>query len=173
MRCAVALTLLGIAALVLPSVAAPAQPKHSNAKTVKAHAASKGKSHTRTRRRSRSRRHVAVRPSFQLHPDPGRYQQIQQALATRGYFKGTANGVWKDDSVDALRRFQTDQKITDNDGKINALSLNALGLGAKHDSSYLSPTAVAGAIPAADLPPPPSEQPAPPDASATPPSSPH
>lgn len=155
MRCAVALTLLGIAALVLPSVAAPAQPKHSHAKTVKASTASKSKSHTATRRRSRSRRHVVVRPSFQLHPDPDRYQQIQQALAARGYFKGTVNGVWGDDSVDALRRFQTDRKISDNDGKINALSLNALGLGAKHDSSYLSPTAVAGAIPSADLPPPP------------------
>lgn len=172
MRCAVALTLLGIVALVLPSVAAPAQPKHSNAKTVKASTASKSKSHTRARR-NRSRRHVVVRPSFQLHPDPERYQQIQQALASRGYFKGAVNGVWGDDSVDALRRFQTDRKINDNDGKINALSLNALGLGAKHDNSYLSPTAVAGAIPSADLPPPPSEQPAPSDASPTPPSSAH
>lgn len=159
MRCAVALALLGMAALVLPSVAAPAKHKSSNAPVVKA--SSKSKSHSRSRRRSRRR--VVVGPSFQLHPDPERYQQIQQALAARGYFKGNANGVWGDDSIDALRRFQTDRKISDNEGKINALSLNALGLGAKHDNSYLSPSAVAGAIPSPDLPPPPTEQAAPTD----------
>ncbi len=168
MRCAVALTLLGMAALVLPSIAAPAKHKSSHVKTVKTssvNTSSKGKGHSRSRRRSARR--VVVGPSFQLHPDPQRYQQIQQALAARGYFKGNANGVWGDDSVDALRRFQTDHKISDNEGKINALSLNALGLGAKHDSSYLSPRAVAGAIPSPDLPPPPTEQAAPAD--ATPP----
>lgn len=73
-------------------------------------------------------------PSYQLHPDPERYQQIQQALADRGYFKGEANGTWGDDSVDALRRFQTDQKLPD-DGKITALSLTGLGLGPRHDGS--------------------------------------
>lgn len=78
--------------------------------------------------------HAAPAPSYQLHPDPERYQTIQKALADRGYFKGDPNGTWGDDSVDALRRFQADQKI-DNDGKIDALSLIALGLGPKHDGS--------------------------------------
>jgi Putative peptidoglycan binding domain len=75
--------------------------------------------------------HVAPAPSYQLHPDPARYQEIQRALADRGYFKGEPTGEWKDDSVDALRRFQADQKI-DNDGKIDSLSLIGLGLGPKH-----------------------------------------
>lgn len=166
MRCAVALTLLGMAALVLPSMAAPAKHRSSHAKAVKissVKASSNSKGRSRSHRR-RSTRHVVVGPSFQLHPDPERYQQIQQALAARGYFKGNANGVWGNDSVDALRRFQTDHKISDNEGKINALSLNALGLGARHDSSYLSPNAVAGTIPSAGLPPPPTEQAAPTDA---------
>ena len=169
MRCAVALTLLGMAVLVLPSMAAPAKHTSSSAKAVKTSSgksSSKSKSHSRSRRRSTRR--VVVGPSFQLHPDPERYQQIQQALAARGYFKGNANGVWGDDSVDALRRFQTDHKISDNEGKINALSLNALGLGARHDSSYLSPNAVAGAIPSPDVPPPPTEQAAPTDTTPAP-----
>ena len=86
----------------------------------------------RTGKSARSRKPTA--PSYQLHPDPGRYQQIQQALAERGYFKGQPDGNWNDESVDALKRFQTDQKL-EPDGKINALTLNGLGLGAKHDGT--------------------------------------
>ena len=78
--------------------------------------------------------HAAPTPAYQLHPDPDRYQSIQKALADRGYFKGDLNGTWGDDSTDAMRRFQADQKI-DNDGKIDALSLISLGLGPKHDGS--------------------------------------
>jgi hypothetical protein len=73
-------------------------------------------------------------PSYQLHPDTDRYQKIQQALAERGYFKGEANGEWKDDSVDALKRYQAASNLP-NDGKINSLSLIGLGLGPKHDGS--------------------------------------
>lgn len=146
MRCAVALALLGLAVTASLLTAAPAKQKHSHAKSAKASSsktrttrstAKHTSSHSRSRRR-RSRRHVAARPSFQLHPDPERYKQIQQALADRGFFKGDVNGVWGHDSVDALQRFQTARNITDNDGKINALSLNALGLGAKHEGGGLA-----------------------------------
>lgn len=92
-------------------------------------AASSGKS---THKAKKKRRHVAAAPSYQLHPDPDRYRQIQQALAARGYFKGTVSGEWNDDSVEALKHFQVDQKL-DGDGKIDALTLKGLGLGAKHD----------------------------------------
>ncbi len=85
-----------------------------------------------------TRKKRAVRgPSFQLHPDPDRYQEIQKALADRGYFKGEVNGQWGGDSVDALKRFQADQKLGD-DGKISALTLIGLGLGPKHDGSAVS-----------------------------------
>jgi len=114
--------------------------------------------------KSRGRRSASVRaprtpppPSYQLHPDPERYQQIQQALADRGYFKGEANGTWGDDSVDALRKFQTDQKLPD-DGKITALSLTALGLGPRHDGSTAStvpvqPPPTPDSLPTATTPP--------------------
>jgi len=90
----------------------------------------------------RVRTHVAPAPSYQLHPDPERYQQIQQALADKGYFKGEVNGQWGDDSVDALKRFQADQKL-DSDGHLNALSLIGLGLGPKHDGDVSIPTPAA------------------------------
>jgi hypothetical protein len=90
---------------------------------------------------------VAAAPSYQLHPDPERYQQIQQALAGKGYFKGAVNGQWGDDSVDALKRFQLDQKL-DNDGRLNALTLIGLGLGPKHDHDLSSPRpALAPSVP--------------------------
>ncbi len=106
-----------------------------------------------TQRRSSKRRRSARKaaPSYQLHPDPDRYQEIQKALADRGYFKGEVNGQWGDDSVDALKRFQADQKLP-NDGKINSLSLIGLGLGPKHNGPTASPEN--GAVSAAPEPPP-------------------
>jgi hypothetical protein len=76
--------------------------------------------------------------AYQSHPDPDRYQQIQQALADRGYFKGEVNGQWGDDSIDALKRFQVDQKL-DDDGHLTALTLTGLGLGPRHDSYVGAP----------------------------------
>ncbi len=78
---------------------------------------------------------TAPTPSYQLHPDAERYQQIQQALAAKGYFTGDVNGQWGDDSVDALKRFQADQKL-DDDGHLNALTLIGLGLGPKHEHAF-------------------------------------
>ena len=85
----------------------------------------------------------APAPSYQLHPDPERYGQMQQALADRGYYKGPINGEWNDESVDALRRFQVDKKIDDDaDGKVTALSLIGLGLGPRHGAELNSPAPV-------------------------------
>ena len=66
----------------------------------------------------------------QRTPTPDRYKEIQQALADKGYFRGTPDGAWNGESVDALKRFQKDQNL-DPDGKIGSLSLMALGLGPK------------------------------------------
>jgi peptidoglycan hydrolase-like protein with peptidoglycan-binding domain len=70
----------------------------------------------------------------QLAPTKDRYQQIQQALASKGYYSGEPNGAWGPDSVEALKRFQSDQNLTP-DGKLGSLSLIALGLGPKRLSA--------------------------------------
>ncbi len=125
-------------------------------------AAVSGRSTRHTRRQR-----VVPAPSFQLQPDPDRYQEIQKALSDKGYFKGEVNGQWGDDSVDALKRFQADKGLTD-DGKINALSLTGLGLGPKHDGSAVSAvpansTAAPATVPAnADAIPAPTASPSPP-----------
>jgi hypothetical protein len=67
-------------------------------------------------------------------PTPDRYKEIQDALASKGYLQSDdATGKWDQTSMDAMKRFQADQKL-DTTGKINSLSLIALGLGPKHDA---------------------------------------
>jgi hypothetical protein len=75
----------------------------------------------------------------QTAPTQARYREIQEALAAKGYLPAeAANGVWNQSSIDALKRFQVDQKI-ETTGKINSLSLIALGLGPKRDAVVLPP----------------------------------
>jgi Putative peptidoglycan binding domain len=75
----------------------------------------------------------------QLAPKPERYQEIQTALASKGYLKPEdANGAWNQRSVEALTKFQSEQNLGST-GKINSLSLIALGLGPRHDTVPASP----------------------------------
>jgi hypothetical protein len=97
--------------------------------------------------------------SYQQAPTPDRYKEIQQALASKGYFHGEPNGEWRPESADALKRFQADQSLMP-DGKINSLSLIALGLGpkrltAKSDAvlpSQVAPQATPPARPVSPMP---------------------
>lgn len=125
MRWACALVLLELAAVSLGAQSAAAVPSKT--------AAAKNSHH--------SKRRLIHNPkqTYQTHPDPERYQEIQKVLADRGYFKGEVNGQWGQDSIDALQRFQTDQKLP-NDGKISALTLTGLGLGPKHDGNDVTPS---------------------------------
>jgi peptidoglycan hydrolase-like protein with peptidoglycan-binding domain len=79
-----------------------------------------------------------VRPAPALRqttPTANRYREIQSALAAKGYLPPEqASGQWNDASADALKRFQADQNL-EATGKINSLSLIALGLGPKHDAN--------------------------------------
>jgi len=63
----------------------------------------------------------------QTTPSQERYKEIQDALAAKGYLKlEQADGTWGADSSEALKKFQVDQNI-EASGKINSLSLIALG----------------------------------------------
>jgi hypothetical protein len=75
----------------------------------------------------------------QLQPTPERYKEIQQALLAKGYLQPEqATGVWDQNSAGALKQFQATQNI-DASGKINSLSLIALGLGPKHEDTLPKP----------------------------------
>ena len=74
-----------------------------------------------------------------MAPTPDRYRQIQEALAAKGFLQAEdATGSWNQTSVDALKRFQAAQNIESN-GKINSLSLIALGLGPKREAVVKPP----------------------------------
>jgi peptidoglycan hydrolase-like protein with peptidoglycan-binding domain len=73
-----------------------------------------------------------------MQPTPERYKEIQQALVAKGYLKGEPTGTWNQESADAMRRFQQDQNINAS-GKIDSLSLIALGLGPKRASNTQPP----------------------------------
>lgn len=60
--------------------------------------------------------------------DSERVIQIQQALATRGFYAGQTTGVYDDATVDAMRRFQVSSKVAAT-GYPTAHSLKRLGLG--------------------------------------------
>jgi hypothetical protein len=77
----------------------------------------------------------------QLAPTPQRYKEIQEALAAKGYLNPEdADGVWNQASMDALKKFQAGQNL-DSTGKINSLSLIALGLGPKRETPPPKPPA--------------------------------
>ena len=77
----------------------------------------------------------------QLAPTTQRYKEIQEALAAKGYLKPEdANGTWTPASADALKKFQAGQNL-DSTGKINSLSLIALGLGPKRETAPPKPPA--------------------------------
>ena len=86
----------------------------------------------------------------QMTPSADRYREIQGALVSKGLLKPEdATGTWNQASSDALKKFQSDQNL-ESTGKINSLSLIALGLGPKRET--------ASAVPPKPLPPPPPGQ---------------
>jgi peptidoglycan hydrolase-like protein with peptidoglycan-binding domain len=112
------------------AVSAPAK---TTAKTTTAKTAPKSRTASSKTTKGKKTVRKASAPR-QLAPTKDRYQQIQQALASKGYYSGEPNGAWGPDSVEALKRFQADQNLTP-DGKLGSLSLIALGLGPKRLSA--------------------------------------
>jgi peptidoglycan hydrolase-like protein with peptidoglycan-binding domain len=126
--------------LSLAWAASPATPKKAPAKkpagkTTKSASAKKG---TAGSKKGSTRKATTWR-NRQMAPSPDRYRQIQEALAAKGFLRSEdATGSWNQNSIDALKRFQASQNIESN-GKINSLSLIALGLGPKRDAIVKPP----------------------------------
>jgi peptidoglycan hydrolase-like protein with peptidoglycan-binding domain len=128
-----ALILVALSAMAIPSFAATHRTQKKSSTT----------NSSRTSRKTKNSKHrvtASPRRWSQREPSPERYQEIQQALAAKGYYKGPVNGTWGPESAEALRRFQSDQNLVA-DGKIGSLSLIAMGLGPKRNLSAQSPAA--------------------------------
>ncbi|MEK7405715.1 MAG: peptidoglycan-binding protein [Acidobacteriota bacterium] len=152
---AVLCVLLGLSSPLFPATAQTSKAPRSSAKKVAPAPPSTAKKAAPTRKsapgkKTARRKAKPKTPSWrtgQQVPTRERYAEIQRVLAERGYFKSAVTGVWGPESVDALKRFQRDQNLEPS-GKLNSLSLIALGLGPSRDSNP---------PPASGLPPPASE----------------
>lgn len=132
------------AAPLMSGAAHPGAAQTSSSKTKKKHSSSKSKKKSRAK--------------AQTAPTPDRIKEIQSALQREGAYDGQPTGKWDAATADAMRKYQDKNGINPT-GKIDALSLEKLGLG--------SQTAGKGApVPVASAPAPAASSPA---ASADPP----
>jgi peptidoglycan hydrolase-like protein with peptidoglycan-binding domain len=113
----VALLLLGAAPLMV-SAAKPATAQSSK---------SKKSSKKRTSSRKSSRK---AKPAGQKAPAPDRIREIQSALQREGAMDGEPTGKWDDATIDGMKKYQEKQGLNPT-GKIDAPTLNKLGLGAE------------------------------------------
>jgi peptidoglycan hydrolase-like protein with peptidoglycan-binding domain len=108
-------------------------PRKRRVKTAASRKASLRTVSTPTSRKRRYRRHYRYRRyryRGPLHPSQERITEIQSALARNGYYEGDPNGKWDSTTIAAMRNFQEDHGL-DGTGKIDALTLQKLGLGSE------------------------------------------
>jgi peptidoglycan hydrolase-like protein with peptidoglycan-binding domain len=72
--------------------------------------------------------HHTKKVSGQKAPTADRIGEIQTALSRDGYYQGDPSGKWDSNTVAALQKFQSAHGI-DADGKLDAPTLQKLGLG--------------------------------------------
>lgn len=80
--------------------------------------------------KKKSKKHRSKREPTQKAPTPQRVSEIQSALARGGYYQGEPNGKWDATTLAAMQKFQSGNGLDPN-GKLNALSLQKLGLGSE------------------------------------------
>jgi peptidoglycan hydrolase-like protein with peptidoglycan-binding domain len=81
-----------------------------------------------TKKKSSKKHHGSKREPTQKAPTPERISEIQSALAHNGYYQGNPTGKWDSNTISAMQKFQSDNGLS-NSGKIDAPSLQKLGLG--------------------------------------------
>jgi peptidoglycan hydrolase-like protein with peptidoglycan-binding domain len=133
-----------LAVCVPVSAAKKSTVKKAPVKTV----ATKSKSKSKTKAVAVAKKPTVTRYS-QEHPTAERYTEIQQALVDRGYL-AQATGIWGDESLTALKKFQADQQLPA-DGKLGARSLTALGLGPRRGGT-VEDAISAGILPSGSAP---------------------
>lgn len=119
----------------------------SSSKLRKVSTHSKSNTKSRSSSRSRSRRRHGARSRGQTAPTPDRIKEIQSALKREGAYDGEPTGRWDAATIDAMKKYQ-DKNGLPSTGKIDALSLQKLGLGSD-TAGKGAPFPVAPAVPAA------------------------
>ena len=117
MRRRTLLTIFGAALLVS---AAPAVSQAGLPGTAQKTSTKKKTSAKRSKRKSKVKAQTA--------PTPDRIKEIQGALQREGAYGGEPTGKWDDATVDAMKNYQDKNGLSPT-GKIDALTLEKLGLG--------------------------------------------
>jgi hypothetical protein len=140
----IAATVLFLSFVILTWAATPTTKAPAKKSTATAKTASKSATMKKAPSKGVRKAPATTWRNRQLAPTQARYREIQEALASKGYLQaGDVSGQWNQTSVDALKHFQADQNI-ESSGKINSLSLIALGLGPKHENTAVAKPPVPG-----------------------------
>jgi hypothetical protein len=140
MKKRILLSLLGAAILSSSAPGVYAAPPPSPGQTT----ASK----SRASANSKKRKKTAAKPKGQKAPTADRIKEIQAALQKDGSYQGEPNGKWDDASVEAMKKYQGKNGISPT-GKIDALTLNKLGLGSDTAGKGAPVPAASSSTPAA------------------------
>jgi peptidoglycan hydrolase-like protein with peptidoglycan-binding domain len=85
---------------------------------------------TKSTRGSATSRKKTKKVKGQEAPTTDRINEIQQALSTKGVLTATPSGKWDDNTVSAMKKFQSSHGLEPS-GKLDALTLQKLGLGSQ------------------------------------------
>ena len=121
--------LLAFIALCLGAWAPSAHAQREQVKKSRTHTSSSKVVHIR-KASKRSRRRYSRRYRGQKAPTKDRISEIQAALAKDGEYTGEPTGKWDNSTIEAMRKFQAEHGLNPS-GKIDALSLEKLGLGSE------------------------------------------
>jgi peptidoglycan hydrolase-like protein with peptidoglycan-binding domain len=108
--------------------ASTGEPEHSNPQAASSGSPSARSTSPAAKKKSKKRR--SRREPSQKVPTPQRISEIQSALARGGYYQGPPNGKWDANTVAAMQKFQSGNGLEPS-GKLNAVSLQKLGLGSE------------------------------------------
>ena len=114
------LLIFGAALLMctVPVVSGAARPGAAQKSTTKA----------KKKKGSSSKSNKKSKVKGQAAPTPDRIRDIQAALQKDGSYEGEPTGKWDAATIDAMKKYQDKNGVTPT-GKIDAVSLNKLGLG--------------------------------------------
>lgn len=101
---------------------------HAGKNAVSANTGTGSRSKTKTTKSKKGASRKIKRTKGQMAPMPDRINEIQGALAKKGFYAGEPTGKWNDDSAEAMKKFQAANGLTPN-GRYDALTLQKLGLG--------------------------------------------
>jgi peptidoglycan hydrolase-like protein with peptidoglycan-binding domain len=83
-----------------------------------------------TKKKRKTKKKAQPTAAGQKAPTPDRIKEIQSALSREGAYSGEPTGKWDDTTIEAMKKYQGDNGITPT-GKIDALTINKLGLGSE------------------------------------------